>query len=231
MTQERRASTTEITLVFAGIAAAMGSYFFFNRLTPLSEPLHMNTWVDEHMPIVPVFVVPYLSFHVLAMVVVPLLSLRAGGRKAFLTNGLAIIVGQLMLDVAYLCFQTEVPRVPVKGDDPFTWLLVNVVYGNDRPLNGFPSNHVTWSVISIIALWRLRTRIPRTARVLIPWFTLIVPATVLLRQHYVIDIYGGLLAAFTAYWLCMFRIEHPNLALTEGTQPTASLSSPRSAHN
>lgn len=223
MAQERRASATDITLVFTGIAAAMASYFFFNRLTPLSEPLLMNTWVDEHMPIVPVFVVPYLSFHVLAMIVVPVLSLRAGGRKAFLTNGLAIIIGQLILDIAYLCFQTEVPRVPVNGDDPFTWLLVNVVYGNDRPLNGFPSNHVTWSVISIIALWRLRTRIPRTARVLIPWFLLIVPATVLLRQHYVIDIYGGLLVAFTAYWLCMFRIERPHLALPEVAEQPKSM--------
>ena len=213
--------------MFAGIAAAMASYFFFNRMAPLSEPLHMNTWVDEHIPIVPVFVVPYLSFHVLAMVVVPLLSLRAGGREAFLTNGVAIISSQLILDLAYLCFQTEVPRVPVEGTDPFTWMLVNLVYGNDRPLNGFPSNHVTWSVVSIIALWRLRSRIPRTARVLIPWFALIVPATVLLRQHFVIDIYGGILVAFTAYWACMFRIERPQLALAPLPTANAALSAPR----
>jgi membrane-associated phospholipid phosphatase len=231
MTEQRRASKFEIVMVFAGIAAAMASYFLFNRLTPLSEPLHMNTWVDQHLPIVPVFVVPYLSFHVLAMVVVPVLSLKAGGRQAFLTNGLAIIIGQLILDVAYLCFQTEVPRVPVKGNDPFTWLLVHVVYGNDRPLNGFPSNHVTWSVISIIALWRLRTRIPRTSRILGIWFLLIIPATVLLRQHYVIDIYGGILAAFTAYWLCMFRIERPNLELPTHTPTADSVGAPRSSEN
>lgn len=207
------ASRREIALIFGGIAAAMASYFFFNRLDPLSEPLVMKTWVDEHLPLVPAFVVPYLSFHVLAMIVVPVLSLRAAGRKAFLTNGLAIISSQLILDVAYFCFQTEVPREPVSVSDPFTWLLVNVVYGNDRPLNGFPSNHVTWSVISIIALWRIRHLVPRTARVLIPWFALIVPATVLLQQHFVIDIYGGILVAFTAYWACVMKIEKPNLAL------------------
>lgn len=213
MSTVEKATRRDIIVIFGGIAIAMASYFFFNRLQPRSEPLLMNTWVDENLPLVPVFVVPYLSFHWLAMIVVPVLSLRVGGRRAFLTNGWAIIVSQAVLDVAYFFFQTEVPRKPVSGDDPFTWLLVNVVYGNDRPLNGFPSNHVTWTVVSIIALWRIRHRIPRTARVLIPWFLLIIPATVFLQQHYVIDIYGGLLVAFAVYWGCMFRIEKPDLAL------------------
>ena len=210
-----KASKLEITLVFIGIAAAMASYEFFNKSTPIGEPLIMKAWLDEHMPLIPMFVVPYLSFHPLVMVVVPLLSLRFGGRKAFLTNGIAIMVSQALLDVAYFFFQTQIPRTKTPGNDVFGWILTNVVYGNDEPLNGFPSNHVTWTVVSMIALWRIHKAIPRTAMVMQGWFLLIIPATVLLQQHYIIDIYGGIFVAFTAYWSCMFAIEKPNLALAD----------------
>lgn len=202
-----------VYLVFAGIVLAFVTYEIFNKATYSYEPLIMKGWLDSKIPVISIFVVPYLSFHILAALVVPLLSLKIGGYKVFLVNGVAIIVGQLCLDVAYAFFQTQVPRTPVPGNSPFDWVLVNVVYGNDQPLNGFPSNHVTWSVISIIALWRLRNRAPRTIWMLMLWFLLILPATVFLHQHYLVDIYGGIFVAFTAYWSVMFIIEKPDLKL------------------
>ena len=200
-----------ITGVYLGIVLAFASYEYFNKAAPPHPPLIMRSWVDTHLPLVPIFVIPYLSFHLLAALVVPWLSLRGLGLKAFLTNGIAIIVSQLALDLAYFLFQTEVPRPKISDAPFFNWVLVHVVWGNDRPLNGFPSNHVTWSVISIIALWRLRHRYPILARALIVWFILIIPATVLLAQHFIIDIYGGVFVAFTAFWAVAFLTEKPIL--------------------
>lgn len=208
-----RKEKLSVYLVFVGIVLAFVTYEIFNKATYSYEPLIMKGWLDAKIPVVSIFVVPYLSFHILAALVVPLLSLKIGGYRAFLVNGVAIIVGQLCLDVAYAFFQTQVPRTPVPGNSPFDWVLVNVVYGNDQPLNGFPSNHVTWSVISIIALWRLRNRAPRTSWILMAWFLLILPATVFLHQHYLVDIYGGIFVAFTAYWSVMFIVEKPRLTL------------------
>ncbi len=202
-----------VALVFAGIVLAFITYELFNKAHYSYQPLVMRGWLDAKIPIVSIFVIPYLSFHLLAAFIVPYLSLKYGGFKAFLVNAIAIIVGQLCLDVAYAFFQTEVPRTPVTGHSPFDWVLTNVVYGNDQPLNGFPSNHVTWSIISMIALWRLRHRLPRTAWSLMLWFATILPATVFLHQHFLIDIYGGIFVGFTAYWSCMFFIEKPKLAL------------------
>ena len=206
-----RRQSVQVWLVFLGIIVAFLTYELFNKATYSYEPLIMKGWLDAKIPVVSIFVIPYLSFHILAAVIVPLLSLKIGNFKAFLVNGIAIIVGQFFLDIAYLFFQTQVPRTPVTGDSPFDWILVNVVYGNDQPLNGFPSNHVTWSVVSILALWRLRTKAPRTSYILIFWFMLILPATVFLHQHYLVDIYGGIFVAFSAYWGCMFVIEKPKL--------------------
>ena len=176
----------------------------------------MRGWLDVKIPLVPIFVFPYLSFHVLAAFVVPYISYRVAGIKAFLVNGISIIVSQLILDIAYAFFQTEVPRPKISDDSTLNWILVHVIWGNDRPLNGFPSNHVTWSVISIIALWRLRARAKKTSYTLIAWFLLIIPATVFLAQHFLIDIYGGIFVAFSAYWACAFIIEKPALNIFQG---------------
>ena len=199
--------------VYIGIILAFVSYEVFNNMNPSYPPLIMRGWLDVKIPIVPIFVIPYLSFHLLAGFVVPYLSLRFGGYKAFLVNGLAIIVSQLILDIAYLFFQTEVPRPQITDDSFFSWILVHVIYGHDQPLNGFPSNHVTWSVVSILALWRLRKRTPRVSWSLIAWFLLIIPATVFLAQHFLIDIYGGIFVAFSVYWASVFVIEKPDLRL------------------
>ena len=215
MSQLSKSQKFQVMLIFLGIIAAFVSYEIFNKATYSYEPLIMKGWLDQKIPVISIFVIPYLSFHILAAFVVPLLSLRVGGFKAFIVNGVAIIVGQLCLDVAYAFFQTQVPRTPVTGNSPFDWILVNVVYGNDQPLNGFPSNHVTWSVISIIALWRLRIFIPRTSWSLMGWFSLILPATVFLHQHFLIDIYGGIFVGFSAYWATMFIVQKPKLNIKD----------------
>ncbi len=211
MSKLERKEKIAVLLVFIGIVLAFVTYEIFNKATYSYEPLIMKGWLDEKIPVISIFVIPYLSFHLLAALVVPLLSLKIAGFRAFLVNGLAIIIGQFALDVAYAFFQTQVPRTPIVGSSPFDWVLVNVVYGNDQPLNGFPSNHVTWSVVSILALWRMRHLAPRTSWILMSWFVLILPATVFLHQHYLVDIYGGIFVAFTAYWSCMFVIEKPQL--------------------
>ena len=215
MSQLSKSQKFQVMLIFLGIIAAFVSYEIFNKATYSYEPLIMKGWLDQKIPVISIFVIPYLSFHILAALVVPLLSLRVGGFKAFVVNGVAIIIGQLCLDVAYAFFQTQVPRTPVTGKSPFDWILVNVVYGNDQPLNGFPSNHVTWSVISIIALWRLRIFIPRTSWSLMGWFSLILPATVFLHQHFLIDIYGGIFVGFSAYWATMFIVQKPKLNIKD----------------
>ena len=202
-----------VAFTFVGIILAFLSYEIFNKASYSYEPLIMKGWLDAKIPIVSIFVVPYLSFHLLAAAVVPVISLKIGGYKSFLVNGLSIIIGQCCLDIAYALFQTQVPRTPVSGNSVFDWILVHVVYGNDQPLNGFPSNHVTWSVISIIALWRLRKYAPRLTWSLMFWFLTILPATVFLHQHFLIDISGGIFVAFTCYWSVMFLIEKPELGV------------------
>ena len=40
---------------------------------------------------------------------------------------------------------------------------------------------------------------------------LVYPATVSLRQHYLMYVYGGLFVGFAVCWMCMFLVERPRL--------------------
>lgn len=170
----------------------------------------LKSWLDAKVPFVPWLAVPYLSFLVIVPFVVPGLNLAARSFRRFVTVGLALIVSQLFLDLAYVLFQTEVIRDVEKGDGVSGW-LVGMVWGNDHPFNGYPSGHCTWTTIGILSLWRLRRVFPRTAWVLMAWLSLVYPATVMLRQHYLMDVYAGIFVGFACYWAVMFAVERPRL--------------------
>jgi membrane-associated phospholipid phosphatase len=43
------------------------------------------------------------------------------------------------------------------------------------------------------------------------WLLLVYPATVMLQQHYLVDVYAGILVGFSSYWGCMLLVERPQL--------------------
>jgi membrane-associated phospholipid phosphatase len=169
----------------------------------------LKSWLDAKIPYIPALVIPYLSFLVLVPVAIPLALLRIGRLRQFYTYGTALITSQLVLDLGYFLFPTTVLREP-EAASRFDW-LVDLVRSGDQPFNGFPSGHTAWTTIAIIALWRSRATLRRTAAVLIPWLLLVYPATVALRQHYLIDVYAGIFVGLSCYWVCLFLVERPAL--------------------
>jgi membrane-associated phospholipid phosphatase len=224
-----------ITAVFVGIVAVFQSYVMLNvapdpsrwaifyawdpstqaLVQPLSgegayQSFVLKSWLDAKIPFVPILSLPYVSFLIIVPFVVPALNLIAGSMRRFLTVGLALIISQLFLNVAYWLFQSNVPRTAELPDGFFGW-TVGMVWGNDQPFNAFPSGHCTWAMIGILSLWRLRSRFPKTAWILMPWLALVFPATVMLQQHFLIDVYGGIFVGFATYWGVMFAVERPLL--------------------
>ena len=222
-------------LVFLGIALAFASYVLLNAAPPpdrwpaffatdpstgeLVQPLAgdepyqtfvLKSWLDERIPFVPLLAIPYLSFLLIVPIVVPLLNLAVGSFRRFLTVGLALIVSQVVLDAAFVLFQTNVIR-DVEAGDGLAGDLVRVVWGNDQPFNGYPSGHCAWTTIALRYLWRLRHRLVKTSWILMPWLLLVFPATVMLRQHYLMDVYAGIAVGFACYWAFMFIVERPRL--------------------
>ena len=200
------------------------SYFAWDPATgalalPTSGPaanqsLILEGWLDRAMPFVAPMALPYLAALLLCPVGVPLLTLSTGSWRRFLTLGSALALGGLVRTAGLLINHTLVVRDVDPSTVPLGW-MADLVYKQDHlSMDGWPSGHAMWATMAIIAVWRMRSVMPRTAAVLIIVMLLVFPATLMLRQHYLMDVYTGALLGFAAYWACMFVVERPVLQPT-----------------
>jgi membrane-associated phospholipid phosphatase len=108
---------------------------------------------------------------------------------------LSIIISCVLAYIFYLFFQNSVERPQARADSLFNniylWINQNV-----PPYNAFPSLHVAISLICGKAYFTVKSRYKYTITV---WVGLIILSTVLTKQHYFMDIVGGVFLAIFSY--------------------------------
>jgi membrane-associated phospholipid phosphatase len=177
-----------LLLLAAWCAASLG----YEPLNHGPYRLFLRTPLDLAIPVVPVFAIPYLSLvPYIAATMALLLLLRV---RLFRSAALAMIVAWLVSYAFYILLQSYVARPQLTGADPLT-ALVRAVYAGDQPYNDFPSLHTSLSAIVAVHWWRVDRRIGVAAGL---WTLLIVASTLLIHQHYVADVAGGLVLAALA---------------------------------
>jgi membrane-associated phospholipid phosphatase len=154
--------------------------------------IFLRTPLDQGIPVVPIFVIPYISLTpYIAVTMLALLLLRV---RLFRSAAVAMIIAWLVSYAFYFFFQSYVARPHLTGSDPLT-ALIRSVYAGDQPYNDFPSLHTSLSTIVAVHWWRVDRRVGVVAGV---WTLLIVASTVLIHQHYVADLAAGLILAAVA---------------------------------
>jgi len=155
----------------------------------------LRTPIDNALPVVKPFVVPYVSLdYVVYFTLIIFLLFRT---KVFQSAALTMITAFFVSYFFYFFFQTEVIRPVLTGTDLFTRMIQNV-YAGDNPFNDFPSLHTSVSTLLAIHWFRFDRRAGIVALI---WAAFVVASTVLIKQHYVADVVSGLLLAFGASWL------------------------------
>lgn len=162
--------------------------------------LFLRTPIDQALPVVPVFAVPYVSLEpfIYGSLVIFLLF-----RTRLFQSAVSSMIVTFLVSYLFFAFlQTYVDRPALTGTDPFTQ-MIRGVYASDHPYNDFPSLHVSTATIIAIHWWRFSKR----SWPLIIWAGLIALSTVMVKQHYVPDIAGGLALAFgtSALFLRVFH--------------------------
>jgi len=155
----------------------------------------LRTPIDDALPVVRPFVIPYVSLnYVVYFTLIVFLLFRT---KLFHSAALTMITAFLVSYFFYFFFQTEVLRPALTGTDLFTRMIRNV-YAGDNPYNDFPSLHTSVSTLLAIHWFRFDRRAGIVASI---WAAFVVASTVLIKQHYVADLISGLLLASGASWL------------------------------
>ncbi len=168
---------------------AIGASLFYDVLNHGPSVLFLRTPIDDLIPVVGPFAVPYVSlrpFIYLSAMLFLLFRVRI-----YRSAALAMTVTLLVSYAFYALLQTYMDRPVLTGTDVFSQ-MIREVYAGDQPYNDFPSLHASLSTIFAIHWWRADRRIGIPVAI---WAALIVVSTVFVKQHYVADMIAGVLLA------------------------------------
>ena len=162
---------------------------------------------DRAVSLQPAWMLVYGSLYVF-IVVMPLLVVRQ--RDLFLRALRAYIMVMLVAYAGFILYPTAAPRPDSVPESGFAAWSLRLAYSLDPPYNCFPSLHVAYSFVSALTCYRVHRGVGTAAAF---WAALIGASTLYTKQHYVVDVIAGALAAFIAY--ALFLRTYPFEAVPE----------------
>ena len=194
----------EKTVVFASMGA-MTTVLYFGTLHVRLFPARVlaPTAVDTAIPFVPLFVIPYLSFFLLLLLPLWLISDRRELRDAAFGYGLIVAISSAV----FLFWPTAIPYSDVHT-------LTRAVVAVDLDGNAFPSLHASLGIFCALWAWRkLQSSAARCS--LLVWTSLVVVSALLIKRHLAVDIAGGMLLG----WATAATLVRPDPAEAPDSEP------------
>lgn len=148
-------------------------------------------------PFVSGFVLPYLSAYAL-----PVLSIMVMRERKGLRAFAAVVVATILVSASFFVLVPLTIARPDIGLASLSERALAALYAADRPVNLFPSLHVSLSFLFAAAVGHAR---PRWRAWTLAWAALIAISTLFTRQHYVIDVIGGIFLAWLG-WQAFLRL-------------------------
>ena len=174
-------------LVLAGLA--FKCYWFLND--HLQPRLDLMTALDHAIPFMPWTIVVYQSFFLMIIFT----AWACDGRE-FVRTLKIILYANIVSYVFFIAFTSHYPRPELlQLENPLWKAMFGLVYQQDAPGNTFPSIHV-----AVTVLLALRMRMRRLGLLWLPWASLVCLSTLTVKQHYVIDVLGGIVVALSLNW-------------------------------
>ncbi|EKD95340.1 MAG: hypothetical protein ACD_24C00516G0001 [uncultured bacterium] len=139
---------------------------------------------DDFIPFIPIFVIPYIGFYIYILTTIIFLWNTKYINNFFITYIIAYILAGLF----WYFIPNGVKRPVIYKRDIFSKLTV-YIYKHDDDTNGFPSAHI---FATLICSYFLFLAFPTHLVLILSVSFLISISTVFVKQHYVLDIVGGI---------------------------------------
>jgi fatty acid desaturase/membrane-associated phospholipid phosphatase len=194
----------EKTIVYATLGTMTAALYFGTLHVPLfAARVLAPTAVDAAIPFVPLFVVPYLSFFLLILLPLSVISDRRELWNAAFGFGMIVLLSSL----TFLFWPTAIPYSDVHP-------LTRGVVAADLDGNAFPSLHASLALYcALCARRKLPTALARYSLFL--WTGLVVVSALLIKRHLAVDIAGGALLG----WAAHATLLHPDRAEAPDSEP------------
>jgi membrane-associated phospholipid phosphatase len=186
-----------VTLPMVTLFALVPFYLVIGELVQ-GGPMHVpEVALDRAIPLVPAWSVVYGSLLLAALLPVMVVHQQELVRRTIL----AFLMAWLVAYAVFLAYPTASSRPEeVAGDGFFDWTL-RIIYESDIRYNCFPSLHVAQCFIAALVCHRVHRGLGAVAGV---WAGLVALSTLFTKQHYVLDVVGGVTLAVVA-WLFFLR--------------------------
>ncbi|OVE77404.1 hypothetical protein BVX98_02545, partial [bacterium F11] len=168
-------------------------YFQINAFNSTRENLKSPEipWIDDFIPLIPFFSLPYIVCQFLYLLV-PLVLDNVRQWKAFLAGFVAMVIPSW---IVFLAWPTKMIRPMLDQVEGFTF-LIRTIYEGDLPNNILPSSHAYLGLFIWLVIRKQNKELGRFLTIFTISFIL---STVFTKQHYFIDVPAGLLLGIVGY--------------------------------
>lgn len=168
-----------------------GLYYPLNRRKNCK---YIKFGIDDRVPLIPIFTIPYLSFYL--WIFIPILLFW---NKSILTPFLiAQVIATFTATIVWTIFPTGVKRPNSLSSTNIFNKLLKIIYTHDHDVNACPSSHVFTSLISS---YYLATFSPSNFFLIYAVGTLISLSTIFTKQHYIVDVLVGVIWAIISIYI------------------------------
>lgn len=174
--------------------AVNGIAYYLPKLLPLvQEPVYMGLGLDESIPLCPVFIWVYVGAFLQWILNWYMLSRQ---ERSFMNRRLAgEWVSKLLCGVCFVLLPTALITRPAPETDTLSGYLTAFIYAVDTPKNLFPSIHCLESWLCLRNAWSMKDAPKWYAPAMTLFSLLVMASTLLVKQHVLLDIPAGILAA------------------------------------
>lgn len=174
------------------------------------------TSADSLLPLIPEFVWVYHS-------IVPVMFITMVGivkdRQLFFNMFWACFTAAVVLNISYILLPAFYPRQAFEVQTLSGYIL-EITRQMDGAQNTFPSGHVTFSwLILFAASEALATR--RVRLIYFLWTLAVTLSTLVLKQHYIVDVFSGILLAYGVFYLVKRLMSARSSLFTSDDAPNA----------
>lgn len=181
-------------------------YLLTENLIPYDACHVIHIPLDDKIPFMEIFVIPYVSWYVLIVFSLGYFALYNVDHFRKLQT--YIIFTQAIAMVVYIIYPSyQDLRRPELLPDNFLADIVRIIYTFDTPTGVFPSLHVGYS-LGIASVWlREKTAHPLWKTIVVIWIALICMSICFIKQHSAADFFAALPMCLVVE-LIVFRKEY-----------------------
>jgi len=185
--------------VFLTILPYIILYFLLQSALVMNTNHNLTTDLDKLIPFVPEFIWIY---HTMIPIFILTTVILIEKRPVFFTAIISIIFASVIMLLFYTFFPAFYPR-DGHTEASLSGFLVEVTRSIDGSSNTFPSGHVTfaWLLVFFIGLSTFEQKYTWIQTAYILWALLISISTLVLKQHFIVDVFSGMTLATLCYFL------------------------------